>query len=391
MIGFFKKIRDAHGDNSKVEHQDNDLGTTQDIVKKGDFQTDTAFVLENIREFIAKSESSIQSGVPSITEIENSLVDLEVAYCVKSYIREVTKQNAEWKQLYEKAKELMGCNGSIHEKKKDAKWKGNVAELQDFWIQLQAMRNKLKPQGIALNETSSTELESIRTAIQEIGKSHRIQKINGLGWETVTKNPLPADLKYFRSATKPVILRLMEFCFCIFSKTVLVFTLDGKFVTALKRDAFFIRVERDWERAYVNVKRNEYTVNFVAGDSKRIKTGDERFTWAYTNGDGSKATGYINNPCIIYRYDTMEYGKILFCVADFSERFCFSSEKALLAAEKAVAENVKYNVDRKSCNKSNLISLLLMLEPLSEPVKRIEEYYEKLDVPQKKYCYIERS
>ena len=65
MIGFFKKIRDAHGDNSKVEHQDNDLGTTQDIVKKGDFQTDTAFVLENIREFIAKSESSIQSGVPS--------------------------------------------------------------------------------------------------------------------------------------------------------------------------------------------------------------------------------------------------------------------------------------------------------------------------------------
>mgnify|MGYP001148122649 FL=1 len=266
-----------------------------------------------------------------------------------------------------------------------------MAELQDFWIQLQAMRNRLKPQGIALNGTSSTELESIRTAIQEIGKSHRIQKINGLGWETVTKNPLPADLKYFRSATKPVILRLMEFCFCIFSKTVLVFTLDGKFVTALKRDAFFIRVERDWERAYVNVKRNEYTVNFVAGDSKRIKTGDERFTWAYTNGDGSKATGYINNPCIIYRYDTMEYGKILFCVADFSERFCFSSEKALLAAEKAVAENVKYNVDRKSCNKSNLISLLLMLEPLSEPVRRIEEYYEKLDVPQKKYCYIERS
>lgn len=41
--------------------------------------------------------------------------------------------------------------------------------------------------------------------------------------------------------------------------------------------------------------------------------------------------------------------------------------------------------------KSNLISLLLMLEPLSEPVRRIEEYYEKLDVPQKKYCYIERS
>lgn len=103
-MAFFKKIRDAHGDNSKVEHQDNDLGTTQDIVKKGDFQTDTAFVLENIREFIAKSESSIQSGVPSITEIENSLVDLEVAYCVKSYIREVTKQNAEWKQLYEKRK-----------------------------------------------------------------------------------------------------------------------------------------------------------------------------------------------------------------------------------------------------------------------------------------------
>ena len=122
MIGFFKKIRDAHGDNSKAEHQDNDFGTTQDIVKKGDFQTDIAFVLENIWEFIAKSESSIQSSVPSITEIENSLVDLEVVYCVKSYIREVTKQNAEWKKLYEKAKDLMECNGSIQEKKKDGMW-----------------------------------------------------------------------------------------------------------------------------------------------------------------------------------------------------------------------------------------------------------------------------
>lgn len=122
-----------------------------------------------------------------------------------------------------------------------------------------------------------------------------------------------------------------------------------------------------------------------------LKRGIFSFTWAYTNGDGSKATGYINNPCITYRYDTMEYGKILFSVADFSERFCFSSEKALLAAEKAVAENIKYNVDRKSCNKSNLISLLRMLEPFSETVRRIEEYYEKLDVPQKKYCYIERS
>lgn len=391
MIGFFKKMKDAHGDNSKAEHQDNDFGTTQDIVKKGDFQTDTAFVLENVREFIAKSESSIQSGVPSIMEIENSLVDLEVVYCVKSYIREVAKQNAEWKQLYEKAKELMGCNGNIQEKKKDGKWKGNVAELQDFWIQLQAMRNRLKPQGIALNETSSTELESIRTAIQEIGKSHRIQKINGLGWEAVTKNPLPADLKYFKSATKPVILRLMEFCFCVFSKTVLVFTLDGKFVTALKRDAFFVRTERDWERVYLNVKRNEYTAKFVAGDSKRVKIGDERFTWAYTNSDGSKDSGYINNPCIIYRYDTMEYGKILLCVADFSEKFSFSSEKAVLAAEKAVAENAKYNVDRRSSNKSNFISLLRMLEPLSEQTRKIEETYAKLDVPQKKYCYIERG
>ena len=101
--------------------------------------------------------------------------------------------------------------------------------------------------------------------------------------------------------------------------------------------------------------------------------------------------GYINNPCSIYRYDTMEYGKILLCVADFSERFSFSSEKAVIAVEKAVAENAKYNVDRKSSNKSNFISLLRMLEPLSEQTRKIEETYAKLDVPQKKYCYIERG
>lgn len=378
MIGFFKKKRNANDSVSKIENEDNRFHIPQYIVEKDMVSIGKQEKLQYILKFIEQSENSVQSKVPSITEIENPLIDLEVISCVKTYIREVERQDEERKQLYEKAKKLVSGNG-------------NLTELQDVWTELQSVQSRLKPKSIILNETSSQELDSIRTAIQEIGKSHRIQKVGGLEWKAVTNISFPEELKYFKSATKPVILRLMEFCFCVFSKTVLVFTLDGKFVTALKRDAFFVRTERDWERVYLNVKRNEYTAKFVAGDSKRVKIGDERFTWAYTNSDGSKDSGYINNPCIIYRYDTMEYGKILLCVADFSEKFSFSSEKAVLAAEKAVAENAKYNVDRRSSNKSNFISLLQMLEPLSEQTRKIEETYAKLDVPQKKYCYIERG
>lgn len=378
MIGFFKKKRNANDSVSEIENEDNRFHMPQYIVEKDTDAIGKQEKLQYILKFIEQSENSVQSKVPSITEIENPLIDLEVISCVKTYIREVERQDEERKQLYEKAKKLVSGNG-------------NLTELQDVWTELQSVQSRLKPKSIILNETSSQELDSIRTAIQEIGKSHRIQKVGGLEWKAVTNISFPEELKYFKSATKPVILRLMEFCFCVFSKTVLVFTLDGKFVTALKRDAFFVRTERDWERVYLNVKRNEYTAKFVAGDSKRVKIGDERFTWAYTNSDGSKDSGYINNPCIIYRYDTMEYGKILLCVADFSEKFSFSSEKAVLAAEKAVAENAKYNVDRRSSNKSNFISLLQMLEPLSEQTRKIEETYAKLDVPQKKYCYIERG
>ena len=378
MIGFFKKKRNANDSVSEIENEDNRFHLPQYIVEKETASIERQEKLQYILKFIEQSENSVQSKVPSITEIEKPLIDLEVISCVKTYIREVERQDEERKQLYEKAQKLVSGNE-------------NLTELQDVWTELQSVQSRLRPRNIILNETSSQELDSIRAAIREIGRSYRIQKVGGLEWKAVTEVSFPEELKYFKSATKPVILRLMEFCFCVFSKTVLVFTLDGKFVTALKRDAFFVRAERDWERVYFNVKRNEYTAKFVAGDSKRVKIGDERFTWAYTNSDGSKDSGYINNPCIIYRYDTMEYGKILLCVADFSEKFSFSSEKAVLAAEKAVAENAKYNVDRKSSNKSNFISLLRILEPLSEQTRKIEETYAKLDVPQKKYCYIERG
>lgn len=378
MIGFFKKKRNANDSVSKMENEDNSFHIPQYIVGKDTNSIGKQEKLQYILKFIEQSENCVQSKIPNITEIENPLIDLEVISCVKTYIHEVKRQDEERKQLCEKAKKLVSSNG-------------NLSELQDVWTELQSVQSRLKPKGIILNETSSQELDSIRAAIQEIGKSQRIQKVGGLEWKAVTEVSFPEELKYFKSATKPMIFRLMEFCFCVFSKTVLVFTLDGKFVTALKRDAFFVRTERDWERVYLNVKRNEYTAKFVAGDSKRVKIGDERFTWTYTNSDGSKDSGYINNPCIIYRYDTMEYGKILLCVADFSERFSFSSEKAVIAVEKAVAENAKYNVDRKSSNKSNFISLLRMLEPLSEQTRKIEETYAKLDVPQKKYCYIERG
>ena len=131
--------------------------------------------------------------------------------------------------------------------------------------------------------------------------------------------------------------------------------------------------------------------NAVGTDSKCIDKGEERHTWLHTCKDGSMDLRYRNNYRINYRYDTMEYGRIRFSVADFTEEFKFSAEQAILAAEKAAEENEKYKVTRESNNESSVINLLQLLEPSSKSARELEERYIKLDVPQKKYCYIERS
>lgn len=202
---------------------------------------------------------------------------------------------------------------------------------------------------------------------------------------------MPVEMKYFRSQTKPVMLHLMDYCFCIFSKMILVFTLEGRFVTALQRSCFRVNVQRDRERAYFNLETQSYSSNAVGTDSKCIDKGEERHTWLHTCKDGSMDLRYRNNYRINYRYDTMEYGRIRFSVADFTEEFKFSAEQAILAAEKAAEENEKYKVTRESNNESSVINLLQLLEPSSKSARELEERYIKLDVPQKKYCYIERS
>ena len=171
---------------------------------------------------------------------------------------------------------------------------------------------------------------------------------------------MPDELKYFQIQTKPVVLRLMDYCFCIFSKTILVFTLDGKFVTALQRNCFRVNVQRDRERAYFNLETKGYSSNAVGTDSKCIDKGEERHTWLHTCKDGSMDLRYRNNYRTNYRYDTMEYGRVRLSVADFVAEFKFSSEQAILAAEKAASENEKCKVTRESNNESNIINLLCL-------------------------------
>ena len=332
-----------------------------------------------------------KSNVPGITEIDNPLVDSEVVFCVKTYIREAEEQERKIIGLRTKIQEILNYNNY-------ATGEQNLEYLKQKEPELKKLKEELldaqKPQDnrkIVLNETTSQELEDVRNAIAEIGKSQKVRNMGNIDWKTVTEVSVPGELKYFQSQTKPVTLHLMGYCFCIFSKTILIFTLDGKFVTALQRSYFRVNVQRDRERAYFNLETKGYSSNAVGADSKCIDRGEERHTWLHTCKDGSMDLRYRNNYRINYRYDTMEYGKIRFSVADFTEEFKFSSAEAILAAEKAASENEKYKATRESNNESNVINLLQLLEPSSESARELEERYTKLDVPQKKYCYIERS
>lgn len=336
-------------------------------------------------------EDATKNNVPSITKIDNPLVDSEVVFCVKTYIREAEEQEQKIIELRAKIQKILNYNNYVTGEQ-------NLEYLKQKEPELRVLKDELldaqKPQDnrkIVLNETTSQELEDIRNSIVESGKSQKVRNMGNLDWKTVTEVSMPVELKYFRSQTKPVMLHLMDYCFCIFSKTILVFTLEGRFVTALQRSCFRVNVQRDRERAYFNLETQSYSSNAVGTDSKCIDKGEERHTWLYTCKDGSMDLRYRNNYRINYRYDTMEYGRIRFSVADFTEEFKFSAEQAILAAEKAAEENEKYKVTRESNNESSVINLLQLLEPSSKSARELEERYIKLDVPQKKYCYIERS
>lgn len=336
-------------------------------------------------------EDATKNNVPSITKIGNPLVDSEVVFCVKTYIREAEEQEQKIIELRAKIQKILNYNNYVTGEQ-------NLEYLKQKEPELRVLKDELldaqKPQDnrkIVLNETTSQELEDIRNSIVESGKSQKVRNMGNLDWKTVTEVSMPVELKYFRSQTKPVMLHLMDYCFCIFSKTILVFTLEGRFVTALQRSCFRVNVQRDRERAYFNLETQSYSSNAVGTDSKCIDKGEERHTWLHTCKDGSMDLRYRNNYRINYRYDTMEYGRIRFSVADFTEEFKFSAEQAILAAEKAAEENEKYKVTRESNNESSVINLLQLLEPSSKSARELEERYIKLDVPQKKYCYIERS
>ena len=336
-------------------------------------------------------EDATKNNVPSITKIDNPLVDSEVVFCVKTYIREAEEQEQKIIELRAKIQKILNYNNYVTGEQ-------NLEYLKQKEPELRVLKDELldaqKPQDnrkIVLNETTSQELEDIRNSIVESGKSQKVRNMGNLDWKTVTEVSMPVELKYFRSQTKPVMLHLMDYCFCIFSKTILVFTLEGRFVTALQRSCFRVNVQRDRERAYFNLETQSYSSNAVGTDSKCIDKGEERHTWLHTCKDGSMDLRYRNNYRINYRYDTMEYGRIRFSVADFTEEFKLSAEQAILAAEKAAEENEKYKVTRESNNESSVINLLQLLEPSSKSARELEERYIKLDVPQKKYCYIERS
>ena len=215
--------------------------------------------------------------------------------------------------------------------------------------------------------------------------------MDDLEWKSMVEASLPDELRYFKSMTKPVTLFIKDYCYCIYSKTILVFTPEGKFTTALDRKSFVFKVERNLEKAYFSKSQDGYPRSVAGKDSKCIEKGPERYTWRYTCRDGSRDRRYSNNYMIEYRYDTMEYGKIRLSIADTTAEFKFSSAKAILAAEKAASENEEYKATRENNNESSIINLLQVLEPSSKSARELEERYAKLDIPQKKYCYIERS
>lgn len=69
-------------------------------------------ISEIVKRYTVEDEVT-KSNVPSITEIDNPLVDSEVVFCVKTYIREAEEQEQKIIELRSKIQEILYCNGYV--------------------------------------------------------------------------------------------------------------------------------------------------------------------------------------------------------------------------------------------------------------------------------------
>ena len=167
----------------------------------------------------------------------------------------------------------------------------------------------------------------------------------------------PDDLNSFVYDYNPIILKINELIYCLFSRVVLVFDINGHYVTALDVASVNILVERKSIDVFVMDDITQFPYHSPVNiSSKKVYEGKTITRWLYPNRDGSPDMRRKNNKLIQARTDTYEYATITIAIAEERISICTGSEKAIESCSYA---GIKYSNNNYLHNPINcLINLL---------------------------------
>ncbi len=300
-------------------------------------------IKDAIREFwnVYEPKYKASKETNDINFKSNELIyNKEIIECVKRYQNKNSVIYESLTPIYNKIYQILNQSKEFSEKEQTLNFlKNNEEQLIQLKENCDAIIKKLHENKIEILNKYGKGTDALSNAFIQIKASKKIiEGNNAIPLDNIIQSEYPIELSTFNfklnSDKLPLTLNLHKLILCFFERLILVFNKEGCFMTAIDPSMLKIKITRlqcDVTISNGNMIENE----FIASDSKCIRTGYQRTTWLHTCRDGSPDLRYSYNPRMEYRTDTMEYGVVEIRILNYSFSYTISSAKALDAIEKA--------------------------------------------------------
>lgn len=316
---------------------------------------------------------------------DSQIQNRELISTVKAYKQKVQKLSDECSLLKKQIEAILNCPNCHNADEKYNYLVSNQSQLDGLKYELDLKQSKIKQRKILLLNEDKDLLVQVNRAFMLLRTSQKCVSEDFNVKEVVLIGVEPVELSLFKYKYKPVVLFVNGFYFCLFSNVILVFDENGRFSSAIDTTAIKITTTKLTDRICFYNDR-QLTHKYIDSDSKFVEKGETTHSWQYTRRDGMPDMRYSYNPLNSSRWDTYEFGEIVFEFVESNVRFTVSSYLALETFEKVVPLYI-----RKHNNKHNSIpEYLRLIDVLScekdSNIKYVIEKYNGTKNNQNYFC-----
>ena len=331
------------------------------------------------------ASSFLREKSPSINA---SHFNTSVIYCIGQLKESLNAVNAMIATEGMRISTILTCSNCHSDEDKLDYLRGHTTELDKCTDKITSLKAERSKQFVVLSEEDDTSIKKLRNSLLKLRNSKKKKDVSGISMDEFLGASKPLELEYFSVKYQPIILQLSPYKFCLYPSVILVFDINGVFVSALSPEELHIKVEHLSNS--IHVQNGSYSSDIIDSDSKCLNVGNTNTTWQYTKVNGGPDLRYSYNPRIEYRVDQMEYGRVKFAIVGIEATYAFSSHAAIEALEEAAslyciaAERVQNPIPA-------LLGLVKSTVSNKDTVVALQDHYSNMQESQKLYCYISRA